>query len=161
VRAALTVALMLPLAATADDSNVVTPACAHPARLEDHFDGSASIVVMLKADTPDYQALAVEVRGSGRQFASAERGSRHISALTAQSHGRPADRNLTRFGQQPVTATCCNPCRVVTDDVTPTRCGSAPGVCDTVSGVISQSAAARQRRSVSKGAFSFRNLRSS
>jgi hypothetical protein len=59
VRVPLIVALLLPLAAMADDSSVVTPTCEHPARLEGNFDGSPSIIVMLKADTPDYQAVAV------------------------------------------------------------------------------------------------------
>jgi hypothetical protein len=44
---------------SAEDVEVITPTCAQPAELEGHFDGSASIGVLLKADTPDSQAVAV------------------------------------------------------------------------------------------------------
>jgi len=59
VRILLFLALVVPLSARADDTAVVTPACAHPARLEGHFDGSPSIMVKLKSSTRDAQAVGM------------------------------------------------------------------------------------------------------
>jgi len=51
--------LLLALTAPAESLSVITPACSQPARLEGHFDGSPSISVLLKADVPDSQAVAL------------------------------------------------------------------------------------------------------
>ena len=60
VRALLTVAMMLSVAGHANDSSVITPSCAEPARLEGQFDPAAPhLVVVLKADVQNSQAVAV------------------------------------------------------------------------------------------------------
>jgi hypothetical protein len=58
VRILLFLALVVALGARADDTAVVTPACAHPARLEGHFDWAAPrIVFVLKPSTKDLGAV--------------------------------------------------------------------------------------------------------
>jgi hypothetical protein len=59
VRAFLILAAVFIGFALPAELEVITPTCAQPAELEGHFDGSASISVLLKADTPDSQAVAV------------------------------------------------------------------------------------------------------
>ena len=53
------------VAANATDSDVIAPSCAQPARLENHFEGSPYITVVLKPSAKDRQSV---VRGLSRKY---------------------------------------------------------------------------------------------
>ena len=59
MRALLTVAMIVSAAAHADESSVVPPTCARPARLEGQFNGASVVVITLKATASDSQTVAM------------------------------------------------------------------------------------------------------